>query len=210
MLKKKNIIGFAILVVLTTVSFLCIMQTQANTVFAETQTEIVKKNSKSAQEVLADIDKYQKQYFTIIKRNDVLLQDEDNKILNKDRKELKNLYKKVQKQITNKSYMKNYRDIEKRYANCDGITTPEMNEFAYNYYQEVDALLNKVYQDVKSKISSEDFKNLVQSETEWLKEVEDYKKVFDSRGFGTIGTLVYYDYEISMRQFRTLLLLLYL
>ena len=210
MLKKKNSIGVAILVVITAFSFFGVTQTYAKNVSAEKQIEVVKKNAKSAQEVLADIDKYQEQYFTIIKRNDVLLQDEDNKILNRDRKKLKNLYKKVQKQITNNVYMKDYRDIEKRYANCDCITTPEMNEFAHNYYKEVDALLNKVYQEVKSKISPEDFKNLVQSETEWLKEVENYKKVFDSMGFGTIGTLVYCDYEVNMRQFRTLLLLLYL
>ena len=168
------------------------------------------KSSTKATKILPLIDNYQEQYFTIVKRNNVFLNDEDREDLKKDRKELKKLFKEVEKQITNKKYLKEYRAIEKRYAKCDEITTVGMNEFAQKNYNEVDALLNKVYNEVLKNISDYDRNNLVQSETKWLKEVEDYNSVFNSMGFGTIGTIIYYDYEINMRQFRTLLLMLYL
>lgn len=171
---------------------------------------IFSRNSKGASEILSVIDSYQKNYFTIVKRNDVLLKEEDEKALNKDRKDLNRLYKKVQKQVTNKYYSKKYNDINERYSECDEITDIGMKDFADKNYNEVNNLLNEVYNEVKSKISPEDFENLAQSETKWLKEVEDYKTVYDSMDYGTIGTLIYYDYQINMREFRTLLLMLYL
>ena len=174
------------------------------------QVEIINKNFKTPADVLKAIDKYQEQYFEIVKRNNVLISYESEKALNKDRKELKKLYKTVKKQIANKSFIEKYNSIEKQYSKCDASTTPEMNEFAYNYYNEVDVLLNEVYKEVQSKISSKDFEKLVLSEINWLKDVESYKEVFDSMEFGTIGTVLYYDYQTNMRQFRTLLLLLYL
>ena len=172
---------------------------------AKKQVETVK-----SADVLSSIDKYQEQYFKIVKRNDVFLQFEDREALKKDRKELKKLFAEVKKQIKDKDDLKKYKEIEKRYAECEEITTTGMNEFAENNYKEVDALLNEVYKKVQAKIPPEDFKKLTLSEKKWLKEVQDYKKIFDAQGFGSIGTVIYYDYEISMRQFRTLLLMLYL
>lgn len=159
---------------------------------------------------LATIEEYQAKYFTIVKRNNVLLNFEDEKALNKDRRELKNLYKKVEKQIKNKEYLAEYKQIKKKYSECEETTTAGMNEFAENNYREVDALLNTVYKKVQSIIPTEDFKNLVVSEQKWLNEVDNYKQAYDSMEIGTIGTVIYYDYQINMKSFRTLLLMLYL
>ena len=170
----------------------------------------VRKKTKEASQILADINCYQKEYFTIIKRNNMLLQTESNKTLNKDKKDLEKLYKKVKKQINNKDYLKKYNDIQKRYAKCDALTDAGMKEFAFQNYNEADKLLNEVYQKVKLKISQEDFKNLAESESDWLKNVKDYEKDYSSMDYGTIGTLIYYDYQTNMTEFRTLLLMLYL
>ena len=184
------------------------------TVFAKNvqkySTQIADKKSNTNLDKLSLIDNYQAKYFTIIKRNDVLLNIEDEKILNKDRKELKNLYKEVKKQIHNKTYLKEYNKIEKKYSKCDDMTDIGMKEFSMRNYNEIDNLLNEVYKEVKSKISSEDFKKLAESEQKWLEEVDNYKNVYNSMDYGTIGTLIYYDYQINMRNFRTLLLMLYL
>ena len=166
--------------------------------------------NKDTSKILSDIDYYQENYFTIIKRNDMLLQMEDDKALNKDRKDLDKLYKKVKKQVTNKYYLKKYKDIKKRYAKCDEITDTGMTDFANNNYNEINDLLNEIYKEVQSKMSAEDFENLAKSEAKWKKEVEDYENVFSSMGYGTIGKLIYYDYKINMTEFRTLLLMLYL
>ena len=182
----------------------------AKNLHTKNQTKITSTKHMTDAEKLANINKYQEQYFTIVKRNDLFLNIEENNITKKDRKELDKLFKKVKNQINNQAYLKKYNDIEKRYSECSEITTPGMNNFAKNNYNEVDALLNEVYKEVQAKISHDNFKNLTISETKWLKEVEDYEEIFNSKNFGTIRTLIYYDYEINMKNFRTLLLMLYL
>lgn len=171
---------------------------------------IKSKKIRTPKETLLLIDKYQEKYFEIIKRNDYLLQTEASGTLNSDKKELKKLYSEVKKQVKDKKDLKEYKGIAKRNSKCDEITTTGINECAYKHYQDIDNLLNKVYGDVKTKISSKDFQDLATSEKKWLKEVDNYEKVFNSMDFGTIGTLVYYGYNIDMREFRTLLLMLYL
>ena len=54
------------------------------------------KNQEDTSKILSAIDSYQENYFTIIKRNDVLLDWEDSSKLNKDRRELKKLFNKVE------------------------------------------------------------------------------------------------------------------
>ena len=170
----------------------------------------VNKNQNEEAIVLSDIDYYQERYFEIIKRNDLLFSMENNKTLKKDRKELNNLFKEVKKQITNDQYLKKYNDIKKRYAKCNEITDVGMSDFAQRHYNEVDNLLNEVYKAVKPRTLPQEYKQLAKSEANWLKDVEDYEKVLDSMGYGTIGKLIYYDYQISVKEFRTLLLMLYL
>ena len=171
---------------------------------------ILNKSTKSNSDKLSLIDKYQEQYFVIIKRNNVLLNSEDDKNLNNDRRELKKLYKNVKKQISNKIYLERYKEIEKKYSKCNEITTTGINDFAENNYKEVDALLNNVYKEVKINLSPEDFKKLDASQQQWLKETENYEKAYNAMDFGTIGTAIYYDYQTNIKSFRTLLLMLYL
>lgn len=160
--------------------------------------------------LLYAIDEYQEKYFTIIKRNNILLRIDDDAKLKQDKRELKKLYKEVEKHITNKQYLREYKDIKKRYSKCTEETTIGMNEFAQKNYDETDSLLNKTYKEVKSKVSAEEFKNIAASERKWLKELNDYEKTYDSMGYGSIGTMIYLGYQIDMRNFRTLLLMLYL
>ena len=171
--------------------------------------EIANKKHKTSADKLYIIDKYQEKYFEIITRNDVLLKDEDVKELNIDRTELNRLFAEVQNQVKNKKYLKKYNKIQKRYAKCDEITTTGINKCAEKNYNAVDSLLNEVFKKVKSKISSKDYKYLTLSEKEWQKRVDDYQKNFDAMGFGTIGASIYNSYQINMKEFRTLLLMLY-
>lgn len=162
-------------------------------------------------ETLAMIDKYQLRYFSIVKRNNLFLQMADCEGCGYDRKDLSDLYSEIISKIDgNNSYIKKYFDIENKYAENTGETTYEINMFESNHYEAVDKLLNEVYQAVKVKIPQEDFKNLITSELKWLKDVEAYEKVFEEWGFGSAGTLIKLGYEIDMRKFRTLLLMLYL
>jgi len=162
-------------------------------------------------EILDMINGFQKQYFEIVKRHDFFFAIETNEEVEKDSKELAQLFKEVKNKINpdNEFFVK-YNEINKKFDQNTGETTVEMNEFAHNHYEAVDGLLNDVYQAVKAKLSQEDYKNLKISQKKWLKEVYDYNDVFEAQGYGTIGTIIKFDYEINMRSFRTLLLMLYL
>lgn len=203
--------GVAVLVVLAVITG--VFFTGSNCVSAKNSASAelsLTKNQRPCPDVLADVDKYQTKYFAIVKRHNVLLNDSDDKALNKDRKELKKLYKEVEGKILEKRYLNKLKEIDNRYAECSDMTTQGMNKFAENYYKEVDVLLNEVYMDIKSKIWRDDFEQLQLSEYRWLKAVNKYEEVFDSMGFGTIGTVIYYGYQTDMRHFRALLLMLYL
>jgi len=169
------------------------------------------KTAKSHSEILLDVDNYQIKYWRIIKRHDVLLMTWSDDDKEKDKKELDKLFKEIENKIDkNNYYLLQYKSIKREYENNPGQNTIEMNDFASKEYDAVDKLLNDVYQNIKTKISQEDFKELTASEIKWIKDVESYHKVFEEQGFGTIGTLVYYNYQLNMRRFRTLLLMLYL
>ena len=159
---------------------------------------------------IALVDMYQKKYFEIIKRHNILLQCDDIQASEKDRQELEDLFTEVEEQITNKKYLKKYRKIQEKYAETDSDTTIDINEFAENNYNAVDDLLNSVYKKSKSKMSGRYLKKFVSSQKKWEQEVSDYKQVFDAMGFGTIGSSTYYSYMVNMEEFRALLLMLYL
>lgn len=202
--KKKNYFASFLIVIL-------LIFIGSTSVFAKgVPIKKVSEKYNEAPEILSVIDNYQEKYFSIIKRNNVLFREEDDKVLNRDRKELNNLYKEVKKQINNKYYFKQYKDIERRYAKYDEITDAGIRDFAYKNYDEANTLLNNIYQEIKSKIPSKDFEILAQSENKWLKEFKDYEKVFYSMDYGTIGTIIHINYQINIIEFRTLLLMLYL
>lgn len=167
--------------------------------------------NKTPSNILDEINNYQERYFTIIKRHDALLKLENDEESMKDLKELKELFQEVKSKIDkNCEYLKEYEKIKEKYKNNNGENTYEMNEFAMRKYKAFDKLLNDTYKEVKSQLSEEDFEQLKKSQIAWLKDVEAYDATFESQGFGTIRTLIKLDYEINMRGFRTLLLMLYL
>lgn len=174
------------------------------------QNESLNKNPKDSSKILSAINNYQKEYFSIIKRRDILFCMENNKYLNKDRKELSNLFKKVKKQVKNKHYLSKYNDIKNKYAKCNDVTDTGMIEFSESNFNAIDNLLNQVYKEIELQIPPEDFERLGESEIKWQKEAEEYENVFHSMEYGTIGKLIYYEYQINIREFRTLLLMLYL
>lgn len=164
--------------------------------------------NKTPAETLAKIDELQAKYFEIIKRNNLLLQGGTP---TEDRIELDRLFDYVKRKIDkNNYYLKKYKLIEEEYAINPGMTQGDMNDFAREHYRVVDDLLNETYRAVKAKIPPEDFKDLIKSELRWLKEVQDYYKVFQAWGYGSMGPMVNFGYECDMRNFRTLLLMLYL
>lgn len=164
----------------------------------------------SADEILSLIDSYQSRYFEIIRRNDVLLDVYGQNSTAEDLEALEGIYREVTSKISNQDYLAKYDAIEEQFANNTGETTVGMNEFASQHYDAIDGLLNEVYQQIKRKIPQEDFKKLTTSEIKWIKDVGNYESVFESQGFGSNGTVIKLNYEINMRGFRTLLLMLYL
>lgn len=129
----------------------------------------------------------------------------------KDREELDRLFKEVENRIdVDNKFLKRYREIEEEFKDNKGENTIEINEFASKHYNATDKLLNEVYVEVEKKLPESDFEKLKLTQKPWLKEVEAYHEVFEAQGFGTIRTLISYNYEINMRNFRTLLLMLYL
>ena len=212
--KRKSIITAGFLVIVTGLLFMNSSYVSAKNVSLPKLAENSNKEPAVDAATLDLIDTYQAKYFTIVKRNNLFLGNDDINAVNNDKKELKKLYSEVKKQITNKEYLKKYKDIEKRYSKCNEITTTGITEFQEKYYNEVDALLNEVYKTVKTKILPEDFKQLTSSEKKWLKDIGAYDKAFDEYlntvGLGTIRSIIYYDYQTDMRKFRTLLLMLYL
>jgi len=161
--------------------------------------------------ILNEINTYQDKYFKIIKRNNALLDLENRPEVISDLKELKLLFIEIKNKIDKDSkYLFEYEKIKNTYKQNNGSNTFEINEFAKRKFEAYDKLLNDTYKEIQNKLSKDDFEKLRISQIAWLKEVENYKKVFDSKGFGTIGTVIKYDYETNMRAFRTLLLMLYL
>ena len=164
-----------------------------------------------ASATLESIDMYQKRYFDIVKRNNLFFDLEGSDNSARDVAELKKLFEEVKAKIDKNcpQYIV-YEEISTKYRNNTGRNTLEMNDFAKEKYDAFDKLLNDTYKAVKDRISENDFILLKESQRNWLHEVEDYNKIYLAQGFGTIGTLIKFDYEINMRAFRTLLLMLYL
>jgi len=175
------------------------------------KTNRIKEIKKTPSDILDEINSYQAKYWEIVKRHDTLLMTWSDDDKEKDREELDRLFKEVINNIdSNNEYLEKYNEVEKEFENNSGETTVEMNEFASRYYEAVDKLLNDTYKAVKTKLNEEDFEQLKLTQRKWLKEVQAYYSVFEEQEFGTIRTIIHLDYEINMRNFRTLLLMLYL
>ena len=161
--------------------------------------------------VLDAIENYQKKYFDLVTKNDVLLISEHNDEIEKDEKELSKLFDEVKSKINPQNpYLIKLNNIEKKYSENKGNNTFEINQFAEEHYKAVDDLLNEVYLAVKSTLTDDEAADLTRSEIGWLNKVEAYGKHFESMDYGTIAYLVKTGYECNMRSFRTLLLMLYL
>ena len=161
--------------------------------------------------VLDAIEDYQKKYFDIVTKNDVLLISERNDEIEKDEKELSKLFDEVKSKINPQNpFLIKFNNIEKKYSENRGNNTFEINQFAEEHYKAVDDLLNEVYLAVKSTLTDDEAADLTKSEIDWLNKVEAYNKHFESMDYGTIAYLVKTGYECNMRSFRTLLLMLYL
>ena len=163
-------------------------------------------------ETLKQLEKYQAQYWEIIKRNDLLIDQgmEENVETDKDQKELMSLFKTVENKIDkDNQFYKKLEIIEKQFANNNGETQYDMNNFAGIYNDTIDGLLNDIYKNIKATIPESDFTNLKMSERKWLKDIESYKIVMNSEDLGSMGGMTKAYAIANMRKFRILLLLLY-
>ena len=214
---NNKIIIFSVLagVIIIAVIFAMVLNNKkTETNFTEeqtnTQVEEVSQGQDSKNNILSEINKYQAKYFEIIKRHDALLQVMSNDDADRDLDELDNLFAEIKTKIGSNYYLDEYNKIETDFENNAGETTLEIDEYTKQHYDAVDKLLNDVYKEVKTKISESDFEQLKSSQIQWLKDVDAYKTVFEQQGLGSVGNFVYNNYQINMRNFRTLLLMLYL
>ena len=208
-MKKIVVISILAILILCVIcaSFYYLKNQKKNEVKVENIAPIEKTSFKTMDE----INQYQKRYFEIVKRHNALLAMEMNGETTKDLKELKDLFDEVKTKINpDCKFLNEYLTLKEKYKQNLGNNTLEMNEFAIEKYKAFDKLLNETYSEAKSKLNEEDFEQLKLSQRAWLNEVEAYNKVFEKQNFGTIATLIKTDYEINMRAFRTLLLMLYL
>lgn len=208
-LKKINLY-FVFFIFVLLLLFITSEDISAQSLPLNNQIQLTDTVSKPISSTFDIISGYQEKYFEIINRNNVLLNNDDSEDLTNDRKELDGLFNEIKARITNERFLKKYNKIQKRFANCDAITTTGINECANKNYDAIYDLLNNVYKKVESKLSFEESKKLALSQIEWEKMVDDYQNVYNSMNFGTIGTSIYYSYKINMIEFRTLLLMLYL
>lgn len=175
-------------------------------------TEDLEQVKKSYENIYDNMEYYQAKYWEIIKRHNVLLQlgefDED---YYNDLAELNALFVIIENKISyNNKYLTKLHEVDKKYETNDGETQVDRSQFAGNYNDAIDSVLNELYQDIRKNIPASDFENLKQSEIKWLKDIEAYKKVMDSQGFGTISGTIYPYTIADMRKFRILLLIPYI
>ena len=166
-------------------------------------------------QILKQIDNYQAQYWEIIKRHDALIaQDLAGEDMNveKDYGSLSKLYKTVTDNIDkDNQYYKKLEIIEDKLGmqNNNGETQWDANNQAMVYNEAIDGLLNEVYKDIKATIPETDFTKLKLSERKWLKDIESYKTIMNSKDLGSMGGMTRAYAIADMRNFRILLLLLY-
>lgn len=218
-MKKKELFnnkGIICVVFIMAVLFVCAF---SSNVFAESinkENSLQTEDKKSYLQTLKQIEEYQKQYWQIIKRNDMLIdlwfQVEGGKDYEKDKTDYDNLYQEVINKIDkNNQYYKKLESIGKN-TDLECESQPCMNEYAQAILDETDTLLNEVYKDLKAKMPKSDFNKLKLSERKWLKDIEKYKHdVIDKQNQKTMGTMIGVlipgAYE-DMKKFRVLLLLL--
>ena len=180
----------------------------------------------SSSEILKQIDAYQEKYFNIIKRNDYFIKNNTLITENIDKKELNTLFNEVRNNLNKKnSYLEKLNIIDSAYESHGCLNsndsswssiiekTRKYNDLSCaesvsgDYNEQVDKLLNEVYQKIRTIISKEDFEQLKQSEIKWLKDIDQYNKhcVENSPSCEMKDW-----YLCNMRRFRTLLLLQYL
>ncbi len=160
---------------------------------------------------LKKVNSFQKRYFKIIQRNDVLLSDYIENIHTKDSLELVYLFKEVEAEIEkNNSWFKEYLNIEEKFKSNKGETLYDMDEFERKHNKELNYLLSSIYKFLKTKLTAKEFRNLKVSQKKWIKHVRIYRKTFNSKELGSMREIKKLNCEINMRKFRILLLITFL
>ncbi|MBR1754751.1 DUF1311 domain-containing protein [bacterium] len=215
---NKIMIGIIIFTIIMVITSCCINANRNPDTTSENQAKVFESETinsqKSYSEIFAEIEDLQAQYWQIIKRNNLLINQDfnrNNKEIEKDKKELTHLFNVAQSRIDkNNYYLLKLQEIDKKYENNNSETQYDMNMFAGEYNDKVDEILNELYKQIRTTIPEDDFNNLKLSERQWLKDIETYKKVFYSEDRGSIGGMTYSYMLANMRKFRVLLLIPYL
>ena len=165
-------------------------------------------------DILSQVEDYQQQYWSIIKKHNMFLQigEVDNNV-QQDKTDLKKLYQNVENKINqNNKFLSELNNLNNKY-NADiknAQSQIEINIVANEYMENTDKILNNVYQEIKINTDSKDFELLKTSEIKWIKDLEEYQKFIEEQGFGSIIGLLYANATQDIKHFRTLLLIYYL
>lgn len=172
----------------------------------------------SNDDYIKQLENYQKEYWEIIKRNNVLLQiseEHDSKTLNdnnNDRKSLSDLENKIKNEIgKGNKYVLKLEEIENQYnKNIQrSETQAEMNFIAQTQLEATDKILNEVYKEIKNNINENEFNELKEQQKRWLQDMSEYEKTINEQGFGSIVGLIYPTTIHNIKKFRTFLLILF-
>lgn len=163
-------------------------------------------------EILNKIKTYQKEYFTLIQRNDILFGGKNNyEAEARDNKKLEEFFLELENKMDLKNpFAKKYNKIKNKYKDKYlNVTIAESTPILFNESEEYDKLLNKIYFTIKKDIPADDFEKLKQDERLWSENVDSYYENIDKISGYAIRTDAYFDYLINARKFRILLLMFY-
>ena len=201
----KRVIGFICISVLLIV--LCLVYFNTNL-----KTDV--DNAETERTVLQEIEGYQTQYWDIIKRHNMFIQiAETDIVVERDKEDLNKLYAVVKSKINkDNKFLNDINDLNNKYSKeiTSAQTQMEMNLLSDEYVENTDAVLNKVYQEIKIKAEHKDFEALKEDEIKWINELEAYQKYIEKQDFGSILGLLYSKTTQDIKHFRTLLLIFYL
>lgn len=156
-------------------------------------------------------------YFEIISRNDIFLcicPSDSSKEVQKDQREFEDLSKEIQDLVssTHPYLLRCNRILDEENP---GMTTFDMNDFAWKQRKAMTQVKEEVYETlktlwIKGQISDEEWKAIVQFRINWMHKEDAYREVFRTKLEGSISGLLMENYNIITVYTEIHLLLYYL
>lgn len=154
---------------------------------------------------------YQERYWDIVRRNDFLFNPwEPTAEQKKDYSDYLQLVDELRSKIRkNNAYLKKRDEIMSSHGKNMEIayTQTAMNMVKKAEFDDMEKLLNDVYQELKLSLNQKDFETLRNDQQRWRESLQDYQKKIINYGYGTIGPLMYADISDFIEYVRLLLLI---